>query len=972
MVQKYRRQIQSSGIGVIRADMSVANDLGRTAQVFTNLSNQAFQIAGRKAQEKGREFISSLDDDEIFGLDENNKPVNLVDNLVTALPAKGYGMTSQAVIKDELRRRFSSIVSQKLEQQGSKYSALFPNNPKKFEEQMGEFINELAAPYSGEYKAMIGSQGSKYVSGVASRLQVQMINNQIRKGNLQLAEDFEKHKLNLNSIASGSSADTVLELIKSLDTDEHHQGLLKRATASREVRGGIKVSAEKLDTDLKAELAVSQITRQLKKLLSSPKASDQMKAYKLNLQMTENLNVDPDPSSAPDSIDRKIAQLAKIAAESPNGEVLFRQQASNVFVAQNRLNTFEAQTLSNMIDTSVDALDDEQARLNTELNSLLNPFSPRSKAYQASLVSALRNNDPEAFLGTIAEMNNILTDANQKLTTTVDGRTVTSTSRVLQEGRSEKIQGQLQKQAVTIAKKFILDKFGTTGMYEKDKLEGIRNMLINEKGAVALAKKLNFTPDQMQVLNMLPAIRGKAVGPAGQETDFLPGMTDAFKVALNTAIDQAINVQDGLDNAQKENIKWAGVNESLANGQPIMGDHPDLGKYLDRRIMGDFQFKNREELLKAIVSDQFLPGKPLYKAISDMMLINGKIPDAIKTITESILDGSIPQGDFRGIEQFWRSSEQPNLFLDKGADGSISLRAVKQSRLIDQIAIKDLDMIRDILATVEVEGGDIFQIARQFAAFKNDPEAYGQMLDAMFPNADQNDRESSLFKAVEKIPEIKSSGGKGSPFYKRIVRALPYYLYQNRNRQGFTGDQDDINAWAKQLFTNLYPPTEDYVIDVFGVGMTLGSPEYRSMFALGRLLPDPKMKELFLEFANQRIGQYGNFSLTDASADRGMLDGEEQGGTIFSFFSTPNDRTQNMRKVWLAPDHASSNAPFLELENGLPAGRDIFFTFVTGDQGDVKYMIGGPDDNKELIRISMREFYQYAASVGAFGNMIEP
>ena len=79
-----------------------------------------------------------------------------------------------------------------------------------------------------------------------------------------------------------------------------------------------------------------------------------------------------------------------------------------------------------------------------------------------------------------------------------------------------------------------------------------------------------------------------------------------------------------------------------------------------------------------------------------------------------------------------------------------------------------------------------------------------------------------------------------------------------------------------------------------------------------------------------------------------------------------------MRKVWLAPDHASSNAPFLELENGLPAGRDIFFTFVTGDQGDVKYMIGGPDDNKELIRISMREFYQYAASVGAFGNMIEP
>ena len=133
-----------------------------------------------------------------------------------------------------------------------------------------------------------------------------------------------------------------------------------------------------------------------------------------------------------------------------------------------------------------------------------------------------------------------------------------------------------------------------------------------------------------------------------------------------------------------------------------------------------------------------------------------------------------------------------------------------------------------------------------------------------------------------------------------------------------------------------------------------------------------KMKELFLEFANQRIGQYGNFSLTDASANRGGLDNEAQGGTIFSFFQAPDDRQSNMRKVWLAPDHASSNAPFLELENGLPEGRDIFFTFVTGDSGDVKYMIGGPDDNKELIRISMREFYQYAAGIGAFGNMIEP
>jgi len=968
MVQKYRRQIQSSGIGVIRADMSVANDLGRTAQVFTNLSNQAFRIAGQKAQEKGREFISSLDDDEIFGLDENNKPVNLVDNLVTALPAKGYGMTSQAVIKDELKRRFSSIVSQKLEKQGATYSAMFPNNPKKFEEQMGEFINELAAPYSGEYKSMIGSQGQKYVSGVASRLQVQMINNRIRVGNLNLAEDIEKHNQALFAVAQGSSADTVLNLLKELDSNPHQLKLSEKINNSRQLPGGVKISPQKYLTDLKAQLAAKQIVRQIRKLYASPNAKDREEALKLNTEMISG-NIDIKPDSAPDSLRKKLAQLSEFVRQSPSGQSVYQSEINSVLVAQNRLTTLQSANLNSLLDSEVASLDVTQAELNTELNSLLDPNSNRNRAYQASLVQALRNNDPEAFLGTIAGMNTILDDANQKLSGTVEGQRITSTSRVLQEGRSKTIKGFLQKQAVNIAKDYILNKFGSTGGYDKAKLEGIKNMLVNDKGAVELARKLNFTEDQMQVLNMLPAIRGKAVGPAGQDTDFLPGMTNAFKISLGTAIDKAVNVQVALENELKETLKWASVNQSLDNDQFILGDDPKIGEFLDNKLITDFQFRNREDLLKALVSDQFLPGKPLYNAVNKMMLVNGKIPDVIKTITNAILENAIPQGDFRGIEQFWRSSEQPHLFLDRNEDGSVSLRPMKTSRLIGQIEDQQLDMIRDILSTVEIEGGDLFQIARQFAAFKNDSDAYGQMLNKIFPNSDENNREASLFKAVAAIPEIENSGGKGSPFYNRLVKALPFWLYQNRNRADFTGEQKEINAWAKQLFTNLYPPTEDYVIDVFGTGMTLGKPEYRSMFAIGRLLPSQEMKELFLEFANQRIGQYGNYSLTDSTADRGGLSGKEQGG-FFDFFTT--DDTTNMKKVWLAPDHASSNAPFLNLENGLPEGRDIFFTFVTGDRGDVKYMIGGPDDNKELVRISMKEFYQYAASVGAFGNMVEP
>ena len=122
--------------------------------------------------------------------------------------------------------------------------------------------------------------------------------------------------------------------------------------------------------------------------------------------------------------------------------------------------------------------------------------------------------------------------------------------------------------------------------------------------------------------------------------------------------------------------------------------------------------------------------------------------------------------------------------------------------------------------------------------------------------------------------------------------------------------------------------------------------------------------------AEEKIKGFGNYSLVNQSADRGKLEGDQSGG--FFDFLTAKKGGSDVRKVWLAPDHASSNAPFLNLANGLPPGRHIFFTFVTGDNGDVKYMIGGDEQNKDLIRLSMKEFFNYAASIGAFGNMIEP
>ena len=79
MVVKYKRQVRSDPIGVIRADMSVANSLAETANAIGKMSNEAFKLAAVEAEKKGLEYISSKSDAELFGIDEEGRPVNLVD-----------------------------------------------------------------------------------------------------------------------------------------------------------------------------------------------------------------------------------------------------------------------------------------------------------------------------------------------------------------------------------------------------------------------------------------------------------------------------------------------------------------------------------------------------------------------------------------------------------------------------------------------------------------------------------------------------------------------------------------------------------------------------------------------------------------------------------------------------------------------------------------------------------------------------
>ena len=153
MVARYKRQVRSGEIGVIRADMSVANSLGQISNAVSKMSNEAFKMAADGAEERGRDYISSKTDDEIFGIDpETGQPKNVMTELLANLPTKGYGMIAQEAIKSEASKRFGIILETKFREQGANAQAKFPLNPGKAKSMLEEFTDELASKYEGEYK----------------------------------------------------------------------------------------------------------------------------------------------------------------------------------------------------------------------------------------------------------------------------------------------------------------------------------------------------------------------------------------------------------------------------------------------------------------------------------------------------------------------------------------------------------------------------------------------------------------------------------------------------------------------------------------------------------------------------------------------------------------------------------------------------------------------------------------------------
>ena len=262
MVAKYRRQVRTGEIGVIRADMSVANSLGEISNAVSKMSNEAFKMAADTAEERGRDYISSKSDDEIFGIDpETGKAKNLMTELLADLPAKGYGMIAQNAIKSEAAKRFGLILETKFREQGANAQAKFPLNPGKASAMLEEFTDELASKYEGEYKNKIVSYGTSYASGVRNTLLIRQANNQMQIAAMNNSRIKTSYLQNEQSIAETSNHSTVQKLLQEAGNPngDKLKDIHSTSNSDHQFTGGKAENANQFKKRHQSNLAVARI-----------------------------------------------------------------------------------------------------------------------------------------------------------------------------------------------------------------------------------------------------------------------------------------------------------------------------------------------------------------------------------------------------------------------------------------------------------------------------------------------------------------------------------------------------------------------------------------------------------------------------------------------------------------------------------------------------------------------------------------
>ncbi len=265
-VVKQRRQFQNTQIGINRADMSVANDLGRVSQLADQVTNRMFREAADQAAKSAQKFIDEAPDNAIYGIDPNTGRPKVID-LQEALPSQGYGTYAQDLIKKGIDERFARLATNEYKETSQRLAAKYPFSPTKYKEEMSRFVSEMKKPYSGKYSNLIESGATEWIGRTQAVILEQAIKNQRRLAGADLANALNEFNQDVESIGIGGGVNSKDFMSK---IEEYVGSLSEQIVTSRNL-GSFKQTPKQVINSLKSNYALSRMQNIFEKVTRTDK-----------------------------------------------------------------------------------------------------------------------------------------------------------------------------------------------------------------------------------------------------------------------------------------------------------------------------------------------------------------------------------------------------------------------------------------------------------------------------------------------------------------------------------------------------------------------------------------------------------------------------------------------------------------------------------------------------------------------------
>ena len=967
MVVRQKQQFRNQQIGVIRADMSVANSLSEISNSMDRISNIAFKEAAIRAEEKGAKFVADLPDNKIMATDEKGNPVNLLNDLKQSLPTKGYGKIAQRTIEKELKRRFNQVAKNAYVLKAQELAVKYRFEPTKFQEEYANYLLTQAQPYDGEYRNAIIDAGEAYGASVKMNIIKNSLLNQERISALNWSNESEitySHDFALGSENLGSDIDNFLNV---LNNDESHKETKSIAT-NLQFTGSLKINGSDYENNRKSNFGQGVIMGFHQKLLDlDPLVANQLQRAVLNRNTT-----------------LKGLDLLK---ENLTEEEMKRIQKSLSFVDSNGDNLALNRTITSqrVIHTNGQTL---EAKENLELqNNFSEDVLEKNNSIRNELQSSEYLNDIEMNLNNVQTKDigsfvekyiaEVREEGSKKQTTVIDGKTVTAKTSALSNEQILSIENKIRNAAeLEVAERLVKLSIDESGSINELKTNKILEYL-----AIPSESRLKgFSDSEKQLLKGFDDFTQNVPKSVVENSfPFIPteeptGYSNAIRRSIHTKLEGLLTDATASSSFSQATLDRNAKMTAYANGLPYSGSSTKP----DRQIADDIAFGSVPELDRAnllftkdFVDSNNPEAKKIRTRIANLTLNQGLVPQAVVQGMQKFRYGQNINKE--GFDSFY-SFIMPfiNEKVVDPATGELADRNVFANHdVANEVRfLKELDSAINLLGAT-----DRYSIYNDFIEINADRTRLDNEYERLFP---KKDGVSGKNRALAII--AKQTGGKNTTAYQLLTgnneAALDLYLTRKITSARMK-DVSDFKDFIKETLKENLGSGEGYILE--NQMISVDDDKALTRFAPKLLFGNKNMQVGFRDFSNTSVLDATN---GEVSLLQGSLNGFGGGGSdLPAFFSLQADKESTRTlKGFLVPERSSSilklNEGFdatNELEIRNQAGVETSFILHVSYNGElVPYIKNLPNGNKDFVRVKVKDFIKFYSATNGFDSSSLP